>query len=108
MVESKTYNLDLIFHALGDSTRRALLKKLSTREVGITELAKPFHMSLAAVSKHVKVLEKAKLVHRRREGSFSYLSINGPAMMSADQWLKHYQKFWEDRLDSLANILEKK
>src|ERR1700737_543674 len=99
MVESRAYKLDLIFQALADPTRRAILKNLSRRERGITELAKPFPMSLAAVSKHVRVLERARLIHRRREGSFSYLSLNGEAMLTADRWIEHYRKFWEGRLD---------
>lgn len=106
MVESRKYDLNLIFQALSDPTRRAMLKSLSKKERVITEIAKPFEMSLAAASKHIKVLEKAKLVNRRKEGSFSYLSLNGKAMMSADRWIQHYKKFWEDQLDSLKELLE--
>ncbi|MEI1318014.1 ArsR/SmtB family transcription factor [Leptospira venezuelensis] len=106
MVESKKYDLDLIFQALSDPTRRAMLRSLSKKERVITEIAKPFEMSLAAASKHIKVLEKARLVNRRKEGSFSYLSLNGKAMLSADRWIQHYRKFWEDQLDSLKELLE--
>jgi DNA-binding transcriptional ArsR family regulator len=107
MVESLRYDLDLVFQALADPTRRAMLKTLSRRERAITEVAKPFRMSLAAVSKHVKVLERAKLVHRRREGSYSYLSLNSEAMMSADQWMEYYRQFWSGRLGALKQMIEK-
>jgi DNA-binding transcriptional ArsR family regulator len=83
MVESSAYDLDLIFHALSDPTRRAILKTLTRHERPITSLAKPFEISLAAVSKHVQVLERARLVHRTRRGSYSYLSLNGKAMGTA-------------------------
>ncbi len=106
MVESRTYNLDRIFHALSDPTRRSILKTLSSHEAGITEIAKPFDMSLAAVSKHVKVLEQANLIHRRRDGSFSYLRINGQAMLAADEWIEYYRGFWEDHLDALKDFIE--
>lgn len=107
MVESKKYDLDLIFQALSDPTRRAMLSSLSLREIAITEVAKPFPMSLAAVSKHVKVLERAGLVNRRRVGSFSYLSFNSEAMLSADQWIAHYRMFWEGQLNALKTFVEK-
>ena len=102
----KNYNLDLIFQALADPTRRAILRKLTRRERPITEVARPFDISLAAVSKHVKVLERARLVHRRKSGSFSYLSFNPKAMLTADEWIEFYRKFWEERLDALKKFVE--
>ena len=108
MVDTRTYDLDRVFHALADPTRRAILKDLTRRERAITEVARPFRISLAAVSKHVKVLELAKLVERRRHGSFSYLRLNGDAMRTADEWLQHYKQFWEQRLDALEEFLKKK
>jgi len=108
MVESTAYDLDLIFHALSDPTRRAILKTLTRHERPITSLAKPFEISLAAVSKHVQVLERARLVHRTRRGSYSYLSLNGKAMSTAGQWIEHYRAVWEERLENLAQLLEKK
>ncbi len=106
MVKSSDYNLDLIFQALADPTRRAILNRLSKHERAITEVAEPFDMSLVAVAKHVKVLERARLVQRRRHGSFSYLRLNGKAMLTADQWIEHYRKFWEESLDRLENYLK--
>jgi DNA-binding transcriptional ArsR family regulator len=107
MVESARYDLDLIFHALSDPTRRAILKKVSSRERTVTELARPFSMSLAAVSKHLKILDRARLIRRSKRGSFYYVTLNPEALMNAEQWLARYQRFWETRLDSLSRLLEK-
>ncbi len=104
MVKSK-YDLDLVFQALADPTRRDILQNLSRKEQAMSELAVPFKMSLVAVSKHVKVLERAGLVERRWDGNYSYISLNAKAMLTADQWLGNYRKFWEDRLDSLEKYL---
>lgn len=106
MVESRQRQLDLIFHALSDPTRRAILQTLTRRERPITELAQPFEMSLAAVSKHVKVLERARLVQRERRGSFSYLRLGGDALLTAQQWIDKNRTLWEDRLDNLKQLME--
>ncbi|MET0339957.1 MAG: metalloregulator ArsR/SmtB family transcription factor [Polyangiales bacterium] len=107
MVESRQAQLDLIFHALSDPTRRAILQTLTRRERSITEVAQPFGMSLAAVSKHVKVLERARLVHRERRGSFSYLRLGGDALLTAQQWIDKNRTLWDERLENLKNLLEK-
>lgn len=107
MVESKKYNLDLVFQALSDPSRRSMLRSISEGEKSVTEVAKPFRrMSLAAVSKHLKVLERAKLIHRRKQGSFVLLTLNGHALRSAEEWMQYYQKYWDSRLDSLKDVLE--
>lgn len=106
MVDSVTYDLDLIFRALADPTRRAILRNISRRQRNVTEIAKPFSMSLAAVSKHLKVLERARLVERKKRGSFYHVRLNAKALMSAEKWLAYYQPFWEARLESLKAILE--
>lgn len=107
MVDYKKYDLDLIFQALSDPSRRAMLRSISESEKSVTEVAKPFRrMSLAAASKHLKVLERAKLIHRRRDGNHLYLTVNGEAIRSADQWMKYYQRFWDSKLDSLQKLLE--
>jgi len=108
MVNSPAYNLDLIFHALADPTRRSILRNISKRERTVTEIALPFRMSLAAVSKHLKVLERARLIHRQKDGSFYHIRLNAEAMMNAEKWMAYYQQFWETRLDSLKGILEEK
>lgn len=105
------YDLDLIFRALGDPTRRAILKRLSRSELVISELAKPLDMSFVAVSKHIKVLERAQLVERRWDGSFSYVRLNPKAIKSADEWMEYYRVFWEqslDRLEQYLNTMQKK
>lgn len=107
MVESRQAQLDLIFHALSDPTRRAILQTLTRRERSVTELAQPFGISLAAVSKHVKVLERARLVQRERRGSFSYLRLGGDALLTAQQWIDKNRTLWEERLDNLKNLMEK-
>ncbi len=105
MVKSN-YDLDDIFQALADPTRRSILKSLSRSELIITEVAKPFDMSFVAVAKHIKVLERAKLVERRWDGNFSYLKLNAKAMLTADEWLENYREFWEQSLDRLENYLK--
>lgn len=105
MVKCK-YDLDLIFQALADPTRRTILKNLSRKERAMSEVAQPFDMSLVAVSKHVKVLERAGLVERRWDGNFTYLKLNPEAMRSADGWMDYYRQFWEQTLDRLESYLE--
>ncbi|HEY8106094.1 MAG TPA: metalloregulator ArsR/SmtB family transcription factor [Gemmatimonadales bacterium] len=106
MVKSSPYDLDRVFHALGDPTRRVILRDLAGRERTVTQLARPFRMSLVAVSKHLKVLERARLIQRRKNGSFHYLRLNPEALLSAEEWLRHYEQFWHPRLDSLKHLLE--
>ncbi|MET0283742.1 MAG: metalloregulator ArsR/SmtB family transcription factor [Polyangiales bacterium] len=107
MVESRQAQLDLIFHALSDPTRRAIVQSLTRRERSVSELAEPFGISLAAVSKHVKVLERARLVQRERRGSFSYLRLRSDSLLTAQQWIDKHRTLWDERLDNLKNLLEK-
>jgi DNA-binding transcriptional ArsR family regulator len=100
--------LDAVFHALSDPTRRAILRQVATRAKTVGEIADPFSMSLAAVSKHLKVLERAELIAREKQGSFQVISINARPMAHAHRWLGHYEAFWSERLDSLARSLEQK
>lgn len=106
MVESSAYNLDHIFQALSDPTRRSILRKVSKRELTVTEVAESYSMSLAAVSKHIRSLERARLITRRKEGSYSYIGLNGDAMGTADNWIQYYRRFWEGNLKSLKNFIE--
>ena len=99
------YDLDLVFNALADPTRRIILRQILEGEKRVTELAKPFKMSLAAVSKHLKVLEKARLINRRMQGREYYMSFNHEALFTAVKWISLYRTFWEDRLDSLEEYL---
>lgn len=100
--------LDSTFAALSDPTRRAILSKLTEGETPIMEIATPFEMSLPAVSKHIRVLEKAGLVTRRKQGREYFCSLNAKPLRDAAKWLVFYQQFWDAKLDSLANFLENK
>lgn len=105
MVEHDSLVLDTIFHALGDATRRAMLGDLATGERTVGELAEPFAMSLAAASKHIKVLETAGLIRRVVRGRTHICSLDPAPLMSADQWLGIYRRFWTGRLDALEQLL---
>ena len=105
MVEYDSHTLDTIFHALGDATRRAMLGELAAGERTVGELAQPFAMSLAAASKHIKVLENAGMVRRDVRGRTHVCSLDPVPLMSADQWIGMYRRFWTDRLDTLERLL---
>ena len=105
MVEYTHQDLDAIFHALADPTRRAMLRTLASDDRTVSELAKPFAMSLAAASKHVKVLERAGLINRTVEGRTHICSLNAQPMRSTLEWIRYYEKFWGDRLDILESRL---
>ena len=98
--------LDLVFHALADRTRRALLARLAQGPAGVTELAEPFAMSLPAVSKHLKVLERARLVARAVDGRVHRCSLAAEPLQEVERWLDHYRSFWEDTLHALARYVE--
>ena len=106
-ISSET-RLDRVFQALSDSTRRSILRRVARRELTVSEIAQPYELTFAAVSKHLKVLEQARLIDRRKDGSFQMISLNPEAMKSADQWLRFYQQFWTARLASLKTLLEEK
>lgn len=105
MVEYDSHTLDTIFHALGDATRRAMLGELAAGARTVGELAEPFAMSLAAASKHIKVLENAGMVRRDVRGRTHVCSLDPMPLMRADQWIGIYRRFWTDRLDLLEKIL---
>lgn len=105
MVEKNTERLDAIFHALSDPTRRAMLDGLASGPRNVGDLAAPFDMSLAAASKHIKVLEKAGLVSRSVQGRTHVCSLDALPMHAGVEWLRHYEKFWNQRLDALEAIL---
>lgn len=107
MVKYKEDNLDATFSALSDPTRRAILARLAKGEAQVTELAEPFGISLPAVSKHLKVLEKAELIKRHKDGRIHRFTVNPNPIDSAKSWIETYQHFWEQQLDSLAAYLDK-
>src|SRR5277367_5266955 len=98
--------LDLTFAALADPTRRAILARLASGEISVTELAKPFAMSLPAVSKHLKVLERAGLITRGREAQWRPCRIEPRALKDIDDWLGDYRRFFEGSLDRLDDYLK--
>ncbi len=106
-----TDRLSATFAALADPTRRAILARLALGETSVTELAEPFEMSLPAVSKHLKVLERAGLIARGREAQWRPCRIEPAALKGVDDWLERYRRFWEegfDRLDEYLHTLQAK
>jgi DNA-binding transcriptional ArsR family regulator len=98
--------LSITFKALADPTRRAILARLSLGETSVMELAKPFDMSLPAVSQHLKVLESAGLVTRGREAQWRPCRLEAAALREATDWLDHYRRFWEESLGKLDQYLK--
>jgi DNA-binding transcriptional ArsR family regulator len=105
MVNKSSSKLNLVFGALSDPTRRTILEKLARQEATVTELAEPFKMSLPAISKHLRVLEEAGLLSRRRDGRVHHIHLNAVPLIEAVKWLDHYHHFWEMRLESLGRFL---
>lgn len=106
MLAAQPAALDGVFHALADPTRRAMLRRLASGEHRIGDLAAPFEMSLAAASKHVRVLEGAGLVSRRVVGRTHLCRIEAGPLAAADEWLRFYERFWGERLDRLDALLK--
>src|ERR1700722_11801876 len=107
MVEYSSKLLDRTFGALADPTRRRILAQLAKGGECVTDLARPHAMSLAAVSKHLIVLEKAGLVKRRRHGRVHALTLEAKPMKEAQAWIDRYRQFWEGNLDQFEKYLEK-
>ena len=107
MVEHCSKTLDRTFGALADPTRRRILAQLAKGDECVTDLARPHAMSLAAVSKHLIVLEKAGLVKRRRDGRVHSLALEAKPMKEAQAWIDRYRKFWEGNLDQFEKYLDK-
>ncbi|WP_373009010.1 ArsR/SmtB family transcription factor [Hyphomonas sp.] len=105
MVEQQTLQLDTVFHALGDATRRHMLRQLANGEQTVSQLAEPFAMSLAAASKHIKSLEKAGLIRRQVRGRTHICRLEPGPLASASEWLGFYQRFWTGRLDDLERLM---
>lgn len=106
MVKSNAVRLDGIFHALSDATRRSILRDVAVVEKTVGEIARPYRMSLAAVSKHLKVLEAVELIARERRGSFQIVRLNARSLRPAEEWLAYYEKFWTTQLEALQTHLE--
>ena len=106
MVKYSSATLDRTFAALADPTRRRILAHLARGNRRVTDLARPHAMSLPAVSKHLRVLERAGLLRRRRYGRVHEMKLDAKPLRKAAQWVEEYRKFWESSLDRLADYLE--
>lgn len=105
MVELQTHQMNSVFHALSDTTRRQMLRELACGERTVGQLAEPFAISLAAASKHIKVLENAGLIRREVRGRTHLCRLDPGPLASAHQWLGFYERFWTDRLNELDRLL---
>jgi DNA-binding transcriptional ArsR family regulator len=103
----RSSTLDRTFAALADPTRRAILARLAHGEAAVGELAKPFAISLPAVSRHLRVLERARLIERRVDAQWRVCRLRPPPLRAAADWFDDYRRFWEDSLDRLAQVVEK-
>lgn len=105
MVDLEAPELSHIFHALSDATRRSMLRELALSERTVGQLAQPFAISLAAASKHIKVLERSGLIRREVQGRAHVCRLDPAALASAHEWLTFYERFWTGRLDLLDRLL---
>ena len=106
MTPASTDRLSATFAALADPTRRAILARLALGETSVSKLAEPFEISLPAVSRHLKVLERAGLITRGRDAQMRPCKIEASALIGVDDWLTDYRKLWEERLDRLDDYLQ--
>ncbi len=107
MVEYRGAALDRVLEALADPTRRAILERLARGDARVTNLAQPFELSLNAVSKHLRVLERAGLMRRTVRGREHHCALRAEPMRDAAQWIERYRAFWEGRLDALEQYLRR-
>jgi DNA-binding transcriptional ArsR family regulator len=98
--------LDAVFSSLSDPTRRDILRRVATEELSITEISKPYKLTFAAVSKHLKVLESAKLIEKRRQGKLFFVKMVPAPLDEAAGFLEEYKKLWNDRFDRLEEYLK--
>jgi DNA-binding transcriptional ArsR family regulator len=100
--------LDLVFGSLANPTRRDIFQRVSLRELTVTEVAEHYKMSIVAISKHLKVLEKAQLIHKRQHGRQYIISADPAALTAIRDYLAQYEKVWNERFDALEELLNKK
>jgi DNA-binding transcriptional ArsR family regulator len=103
---SLSADLDAIFAALADPTRRAIMARLARGEAAVGDLARPFAISLPAVSRHLRVLERARLIERRVDAQWRVCRVRPGTLRAAAYWINRYRRFWEHRLDDLAPLLK--
>lgn len=98
--------LDLIFNSLSDPIRRDIMTRIAKKEHSVGQLVACYHVSFAAISKHLKVLEKAQLIHKRKEGKKHMVTLAPGALKSADEYLEQYRQMWQSRYDKLEALIE--
>jgi DNA-binding transcriptional ArsR family regulator len=101
----KKADVDRVFHALGDATRRAIVEKLSEGPISVSRLAEPFHMTLAAVVQHLQILEESGLIHTEKLGRVRTCGIEPGGLSVAEKWIEDRRMIWERRLDRLGDLL---
>lgn len=101
-----TLQLDSIFASLSDSTRRDILSRVARNELSVGELAAQYSLTFAAISKHLKVMERAQLITKRKEGKKQMVSLAPGALMSADEYLEQYRRMWQSRYDKLETLIQ--
>ena len=106
-MNAQTDRLSITFGALADPTRRAILARLSKGQASVSEIATPFDMSLPAVSKHLKVLERAGLIARGRDAQYRPARLNARPLKEANAWVERYREYWEERADRLDELLQR-
>ena len=107
MVKSSYLDLNQIFHSLSDPTRRKILEHLKEKSLTVSEIAKPYRVSLVAISKHLKVLERAKLIRRQKMGREYMIRLHPQPLRDAHRYIENYKKDWSRQLDALEKFLEK-
>ena len=107
MVKYYTDTLDVTFMALADPTRRAILMRLAEDEYSVSELAEPFEISLPAISKHLRTLENAGLIVRKKQGRVHRFQLDAEPMKDAAAWIEKYRTFWENQFDALEKYIQK-
>ena len=105
MVKYSNSELDAVFHVLSDATRGGILEQLVDGECSVSKLAVPYNISLPAISKHLKVIEKAGLLSREKDGRVRRCRLDAGPMKDASDWISQYRRYWEQQLDSLADYL---
>lgn len=101
-----TFYLDSIFQSLSDPVRRDILRRVATTELSVGDLAQKYDVSFAAISKHIRVLQQAKLVHKRREGKKYMVALAPETLKNADDYLEQYREMWQSRYNKLESLLK--
>ncbi len=106
MQQAHTEEINLIFHSLSDPTRRGILERLTIKDLTVTEIAQPYDMSLPAISKHLKILEQAHLIGRKKQGREYQIHLEPQALKTVEEYLDFYKKFWNTRISNLEKFLQ--